>query len=117
MDILEKFKRRINWTEFTRRCDEDVLTPEIIDRFKDYFDWKELSKKSSLTIAIAEKYPDLIDWKEIICCYYNDDILTRDFFEKYKEYIPASAFMDSHLWNNIVADIRKGIERKLRSGE
>ena len=67
--------------------------------------------------GIAEKYPDLIDWKEIICCYYNDDILTRDFFEKYKEYIPASAFKDSHLWNNIVADIRKGIERKLRSCE
>ena len=116
-DILEKFKKRINWTGFSGRCDESVLTLEIVERFKDYFDWKELSGNRFLPIFIIDKYPDRIDWKEMIRCYQHDEILTRAFFEKYKEYIPASAFKDSHLWNNIVAEVRKDIERKIRNGE
>ena len=116
-DILEKFKKRINWTEFSGMCDESVLTLEIVDRFKDYFDWKELSRNNSLPMSVIDKYPDLVEWKELINRYYPDEILTRAFFEKYKEYIPASAFKDSHLWNNIVEEMRKDLERKIRNGE
>ena len=43
--------------------------------------------------------------------------LNRAFFDKYREYIPASAFKDSTLWQNIVQEIRKDIENGIRNGE
>lgn len=115
--ILEKFKKRIVWTVFSENCDEKVLTPEIVERFKDYFDWRELSKNSETPMFVFEKYPDLIDWKEAINTYDRYDRLNRTFFEKFKEYIPASAFKDSRLWHNIVDEMRQGIENKIRCGE
>ena len=117
MDILEKFKKRIVWTEFSRIVDENVLTPEIVERFKNYFDWQELSENPELPMFVFEKYPEQINWKEAIDNYHNRDILNRAFFEKYKDYIPASAFKDSRLWHNIVDEIRHGLESKIRNGE
>ena len=116
VEMLDKFKKRINWTELSELCDESLLTLEIVERFKDYFDWKALSRNSSLPISIVEEYPNLIDWKEIIryCYSENSTILTHEFFEKYIEYIPASA---SKLWNCIVSEIYYDIERKIRNGE
>ena len=35
IDILEKFKKRIVWREFSEYCNEDILTPEIVERFKE----------------------------------------------------------------------------------
>lgn len=117
VDMLDKFKKRINWTEFSRRCDESLLTVEIVERFKDYFDWKELSGHSYIPLSIVDRFPDLIDWKEFIRGYQHDEILTRAFIDKYKEYIPVSSFKDSGLWNNIVNEIRKDIESRIRSGK
>ena len=117
VDMLEKFKKRINWTEFSGSCNESLLTVEIVERFKDYFDWKELSGHCNIPLSIIDRFPDRIDWKELLRSYHHDEILTRAFFEKYKEYIPVSSFKDSGLWNNIVNEIRKDIESRIRSGE
>ena len=66
---------------------------------------------------VFEKYPEQINWKEAIDNYHNRDILNRAFFEKYKDYIPASTFKDSTLWENIVDEIRLDLENKIRNGE
>lgn len=79
--------------------------------------WKDLSRNFGFTLQMLEKYQDRLDWKEAIDNYHNRDILDRAFFEKFKEYIPASAFKDSRLWHNIVEEIRQGIENKIRCGE
>ena len=117
IDILEKFKKRIVWREFSESCDVDILTPEIVERFKEYFDWHELSSKGELPTFIYDKYADMIDWKEAINSYDYHNRLNRAFFDKYREYIPASAFKDSTLWQNIVQEIRKDIENGIRNGE
>lgn len=117
MDILEKFKKRISWKAFSEYCDESVLTPDIIERFKEHFDWHALSSKSDLPMFIYDKYSDLLDWKEIINTYDRSERLNRAFFEKYRDYIPASAFKDSTLWENIVDEIRLDLENKIRNGE
>ena len=66
---------------------------------------------------MLEKYQDHLDWKELIRGYHHGEILTRAFFDKYKEYIPVSSFKDSGLWNNIADEIRKDIESRIRRGE
>ena len=117
IDILEKFKKRIVWREFSEYCNEDILTPEIVERFKEYFDWHELSARSELPMFMYDKYADMIDWKEAINSFDYQDRLNRAFFKKYIDYIPASAFKDSRLWQNIVEEIRKDIENRIRNGE
>ena len=117
MDILEKFKKRISWKAFSEYCDESVLTPDIIERFKEHFDWHALSSKSDLPMFIYDKYSDLLDRKKIINTYDRHERLNRTFFEKYRDYIPASAFKDSTLWENIVDEIRLDLENKIRNGE
>ena len=117
MDILEKFKKRISWKAFSEYCDESILTPEILGHFKEYFDWHALSSKSDLPMFIYDKYSDLLDWKKIINTYDRRERLNRAFFEKYRDYIPASAFKDSRLWENIVDEIRLDLENKIRNGE
>lgn len=117
IDILEKFKKRIVWREFSESCDVDILTPEIVERFKEYFDLHELSSRGELPTYIYDKYADVIDWKEAINSYDYHNRLNRAFFDKYREYIPAPAFKDSTLWQNIVQEIRKDIENGIRNGE
>lgn len=117
IDILEKFKKRIVWREFSSSCDVDILTPEIVEHFKEYFDWHELSPRSELPTFIYDKYADMIDWKEVIDSYDYHDKLNRAFFDKYRDHIPASAFKDSTLWQNIVKEICKDIEKSIRNGE
>ena len=117
IDILEKFRKRIVWREFSESCDENILIPEIVERFKEYLDWHVLSSRNELPMFIYDKYADLIDWKEAINSYDYHNRLNRAFFEKYRDYIPASAFKDSTLWKNIVEEIRLDLENKIRNGE
>ena len=43
--MLERFRGRIDWQVFSRNADEDILSEEIIEKFKDNWDWAELSRK------------------------------------------------------------------------
>lgn len=80
--------------------------------------WKRLSGSFGFTLQMLEKYQDKLDWKEAINSYdYHNRLNRAFFFDKYREYIPASAFKDSTLWQNIVQEIRKDIENGIRNGE
>jgi hypothetical protein len=103
--MLHKFKHRINWDKLSRWADEKVLTENCIETFKEKWNWIELSKNCSISHQLLEKFIDKWDWEAIIS-YYGENLYSKttaiEFYERYKEYIPASQLQDSSLWNKIV---------------
>ena len=81
-----------------------LLTPKIIEKFADKWDWHELSDNSNLKLsyALLDKFADKWDWERIVNRWHSEDLYTPDFLERYKEYIPVEEFKDSKLWNMLV---------------
>ena len=109
--MIQKFKNRIDWDKFSRNAETETLTEAIIDAFKDKWNWAELSENSSLELTheLLEKYADKWNWEEIIdrynCSLYDEKGI--EFYERYKDYIPASKLQNSRLWNEIVNQQKK----------
>ena len=103
--MLQKFKHRINWDLLSRYADEKVLRENIIEIFKEKWDWSELSGNRSINNQLLEKFADKWDWESVIDCY-NDNLYSDasaiEFYERYKEYIPAAKLQGSSLWARIV---------------
>ena len=104
--MIQKFKNRIDWDKFSRRARTETLTEAFIDAFKDKWNWTELSENSAmeLTHELLEKYADKWNWETIIDCWECNifDEKGIDFYERYKDYIPASKLQQSMLWKEIV---------------
>ena len=62
--MVGKFSKRINWKIFSACAVEKVLTPKLVEAFKDKWDWHELSGNPELHLSYEqmEKYADLLDW-------------------------------------------------------
>ena len=110
--MLQKFKHRINWDKLSRYADEKVLTENCIETFKEKWNWSELSNNYSITNQLLEKFADKWDWESVIDGY-NNNLFSSDsaieFYERYKEYIPAAKLQNSRLWNEIVEQRKKQI--------
>lgn len=110
--MLQKFKHRINWDKFSRCADEKTLTENCIETFKEKWNWSELSNNYSITNQLLEKFADKWDWDSVIDAY-NNNLFSSDsaieFYERYKEYIPAAKLQNSRLWNEIVEQRKKQI--------
>ena len=108
--MIAKYSKRINWRIFSRNVN---LTPEVVEAFKDRWDWHELSGNSYLQLSVQEleKYVDYLDWEEFISRWGNSlfDECGIDFYEKFREYIPASKLQGSKLWNEMVAQQKKSL--------
>ena len=106
--MIQKFKNRINWDFFssTITIGEELLPENILETFKDKWNWTELSENSAmeLTHELLEKYADKWNWETIIDCWECNifDEKGIDFYERYKDYIPASKLQQSMLWKEIV---------------
>ena len=104
--MIQKFKNRINWEKFSLYIDEEVVTENIIETFKDKWNWHKLSENSNVVLSydLLDKYADLWDWEEIISRYSNQPFENNgiEFYERYKEHIPAAKLQNSQLWNEIV---------------
>ena len=105
--MIQKFKNRINWDSLSENICEESLTEELVDTFVDKWNWTELSRNSSLELTdeLLAKYADRWDWEEIID-RYRDSVFEKkgiDFYEKFKDYIPASKVQGSRLWSEIVS--------------
>lgn len=104
--MIQKFKNRIDWDKFSRHARTETLTEAFIDAFKDKWNWTELSENSAmeLTHELLEKYADKWNWETIIDCWECNifDEKGIDFYERYKDYIPASKLQQSMLWKEIV---------------
>lgn len=121
--MIEFLKRRIDWSVFSSHVNEKALTPNIIERFKDNWDWKELSGNECLHLSyeLVDKYVDKWDWPSLInnVCYrhrrslMDDSISPREFLARYHEYIPLEDFEDSYLWSQLVKEEQNKIEHEL----
>lgn len=100
--MVGKFSKRINWKIFSACAVEKVLTPKLVEAFKDKWDWHELSGNPELHLSYEqmEKYADLLDWVELISeeDFSVPDGKGIDFYEKFREYIPVSKLQGSTLW-------------------
>lgn len=105
--MVQKFKNRIDWDKFSRHAEKEALTEAFIEAFKDKWNWSELSMNSSLELTheLLEKFADQWVWEEIIDRYNNNlfDDMGIDFYERYKDHIPAAKLQNSRLWNEIVS--------------
>ena len=116
--MLDKFKWKINWHQLSSRSSEALMTTENIERFKDYWDWKELSGNDSLAWSeqLIERFIDYWDWERLLNNYRLDNkILNNKFFEKYQDRIPASKLQNSNLWDNMVEEEKRKIIARIVS--
>ena len=101
-------------------CDEPmsrhrcILTAGMFERFKAYWNWKILSSNSDveLDFELIDRFADRWDWRELID-RHRDDLLNREFFERYKTYIPASELQHSRLWHNLVDERKLQLAREI----
>ncbi|MCL2727517.1 MAG: hypothetical protein FWD56_03950 [Bacteroidales bacterium] len=105
--MLEKYKNRLDWRELSGNGCFGLFSSENLRRFSSKWDWSALSSNLTVgwTMEKVEEFKDLIDWGKLIDCWQNN-LFTLEFFEKYKEYFPASSLQQSHLWSEIL-DIHK----------
>lgn len=107
VSMIQKFKNRINWDKFSGALDEEVLTENVIEAFKDKWDWHKLSANSGVRLshALLDKFADFWDWEKIINRYYDNVFENQgiEFYERYKERIPAAKVQNSRLWDEIVS--------------
>ena len=104
--MIQKFKSRINWVSISENIDEKIMTESILETFKDKWNWHKLSSNERLPLSydLLDKYADLWDWEEIINRYRNNVFEGQaiEFYERYKEHIPAAKVQNSRLWYEIV---------------
>lgn len=112
VQMLEKFKRRIDWTALSRCLQEENVSAELLEKFKDYWNWEELSDNNCLTPELIDQFADYINWKALInnwsCC---EKLATEEFIRKYSDRIPACDFKDSRLWREMVEKKEKEIKK------
>lgn len=104
--MIQKFHKKINWEKLSDYADENILTENYLEAFKEKWNWHNLSNNGNinLTDELLEKFADRWDW-EVIIDSYSHDVFNKkaiEFYEKYKEYIPASKLQNTTLWRNIV---------------
>lgn len=91
--MLKQFERYLNWTLLSEYINERSLSDESIAAFESSWDWSALSENGNLKLsyALLDKYIDRWDWYKIIN-RWGEALFSKtgiDFYEKYKEYIPA----------------------------
>lgn len=104
--MLKRFERFLNWTLLSENINERSLSDETIAAFESSWDWLTLSENKNLKLSymLLDKYIERWDWHKIIN-RWGEDFFSKngiDFYEKYKEYIPAGALQQSNLWDGIV---------------
>lgn len=120
--MLERFRGRIDWKVFSKNANDDILSEEVIDKFKDDWDWSELSGNHDLPLShdLIDKYIDRWDWAQLIDYYHYEKIkgqgLNMEFFNRYQQYIPAEALENSQLWNGMVDEEEETIKKELIMG-
>lgn len=106
--MLERFKERINWYILSDSKNETVFTPDNLERYKDYWDWTNLSdcRQLNFSYEIIDKFVDRWDWSKLANNYHVKECIPfgEKFLARYSAYIPVSALYDSFLWNSIVEE-------------
>lgn len=115
--MLDKFRKLIDWQALSSTDCETILTEECLERFKDYWNWSELSKNChiELNYRLIDKFIDQWDWLELINRWGDNILYNIDFLERYAAKIPSNLLQDSHLWSELVAERKKELKLEILS--
>ncbi len=118
--LLEKWADRLDWDVLSECRNEYLLTPNVIAHFIHRWNWHKLSDNASLKLDLpfVDKFVDHWDWSELIGIYpsYDKDnsFLGREFFERYRKYIPINAFLNnSQLYRNLKNEAVESVKKEL----
>lgn len=109
--MLEKFRKQIDWTALSNTRQVSLLTPEIVGQFRTCWDWTVLSLNDELPLETIEAMADCINWKELVNRYDRHNVFGFEFFDRFAEYIPASALKGSRLWNALVDEKMRELQK------
>ena len=119
--MIDRWKNILNWKVFSQTSNEAILTPEILEKFKDQWDWGELSGNQSLklTFDLIDKYIDRWDWDRLINRWLDEEskIYSWDFLHRYEQHIPVEDFENSCLFNALVLEEATTIQKGLINAE
>ena len=107
-------------SKLSKTSNEILLSPEIIERYKDFWDWQELSDNSDLKLSyeLIDKYIDRWDWAKLINGHWREEeIYSLDFLKRYQQYIPVDELEDSSLWYAIVDEAVENIKKDMIFGK
>ncbi|MBR4147362.1 MAG: hypothetical protein IKX35_05975 [Bacteroidales bacterium] len=117
-ELIKDFANLIDWKVFSGSVDEKLLYDEIIEQFKDKWDWTELSGNSSLklTYELLDKYIDRWDWSAIIQWRRWDsdnNAFSFGFLKRYQDRIPVNELEESALWSEIIDEEANAIKKEM----
>lgn len=116
--MLEKFKHQIDWSGISALGSKMTVSVENLERFKAYWDWKELSGNSNIqwSVELLERFADKWDW---VGMYGNFDLMVNDekckflfnweTYKKFRNYILDSQLKDTLFWDQFVEEKRKNL--------
>ena len=89
--MIQKFMKKINWETFSESATKDTLTANVIEAFKDKWDWHKLSDNSNLTLTddLLDKFADRWDW-EMIIDNYSYETIRHDTFAFHEKCNPEN---------------------------
>ena len=117
-ELIQTFDNFIDWKEFSECANEKLLCDEIIEQFKDKWDWAELSGNRNLKLSyeLLDKYIDRWNWGTIIEWRRwdsNNDIFSLDFLKRYQDRIPVDELENSALWSDIIDEEVETIKKEM----
>lgn len=112
--LLEKWADHLDWEELSDSSNEYLLTPDIIAYFENRWNWRKLSQNRSLKLdfVFIDRFIDRWDWKEVADNWSRSELYTKEFYYRYKKYIPMADFLDNscllrEIVNKAVEDMKK----------
>jgi hypothetical protein len=118
--MLERWKNKLDWKVLSNTSNATLLTTEVIEKFKDLWDWETLSgnPKLMLSFDLLDKFIDCWDWSNIIDRYVlNDKTPSWELFRRYRQYIPVENIERTWLWDFLVEEEVSAIKKELVLGE
>jgi len=77
IDLIEKYKHKLNWYVISHK----KLSEEFISKYADFVKWEYISRYQKLSEEFIEKFGDRIVWYEIA----NTQTLSEPFIEKFAD--------------------------------
>lgn len=119
--MIDRWENQLNWKVFSQTRNKTLLTAEIIEKFKDQWDWGELSGNQNLKLSfdLIDKYIDRWDWDRLINRWYDNEsnLYSWEFLHRYEQYIPVEDFENSCLFNALVMEEATAIQKGLINAE
>ena len=105
--MIKAFDHHIDWKVFSKYADGKLLFDEVIEQFKDKWDWNALSSNTNInfTIELLEKYFDRWDLSIVIQwrCWDRDiDSSSFDLLKRIRDLLPVDYLENTGFWDAVL---------------